>query len=488
MSRFKKYQNQKYKYENLEKGTEIKVEIYSSMEGEYKNKNEEIQKDEVILNQEKNNLKNRKLKCEKSQEQLKRKKQEIQDLNEEKKEFDNSLILSQSSIKKLEYSGYSKYNSFISNSIFNNNVNNYNNYNNIQKQFNKVLSFAKIKIEGLKGFMNPILQCFFHTNPLINYLLNMNNKKNILVNQSNHKQSPLNLKLVEKFWNNQTKNNIYKLYSFINRIENMNYNNNKIGFEEDLIIFILEQLDFELFQHNNELNKFLRGNAFEHFLNEFKNKNFIISEIFFGFKETKNECLNCKSIYNSQNKENPIYYSYETFKYFTFPLEKIKDMKNNYNNNIVSIKDCFEYNQRDIILQRIYCFNCKKECDLNTSSKILVGPNILIIILDRGNNNPYVKLDIQLTIDLTNFILEKESHIIMYDLYGIFSYFGNDASSPYMACCLNQNDSLWYKFNKENIIQINDIQKDFIESGKPFILFYKKQNYNINIFNNLIIK
>ena len=54
-----------------------------------------------------------------------------------------------------------------------------------------------------------------------------------------------------------------------------------------------------------------------------------------------------------------------------------------------------------------------------------------------------------------------------------------------MACCLNQNDNHWYKFNNENINQITDIQKDFIESGTPSILFYKKQYFNSGAFNIL---
>ena len=74
---------------------------------------------------------------------------------------------------------------------------------------------------------------------------------------------------------------------------------------------------------------------------------------------------------------------------------------------------------------------------------------------------------------------------MIYDLYGIFSYFGNDTPSPYIACCLNQIDNHWYKFNNENISQIYDINKDFIETGTPSILFYKKQKYNSDIFNIL---
>ena len=311
------------------------------------------------------------------------------------------------------------------------------------------------------------------------------------MNQNNLQISPLYLELIDNLWNKKSGSNIYQPYSFKNMIENNNYNNHRIDKAKYLISFILEQLDNELSQQNNSNsiqdkdNRFDRKNAFKHFFNEFLKKISIISEIFVGFIESKSECLNCKQIFDSQNLKNPICYSYEIFKYFIFPLEKIKDMKNNSNSNVVSIYDCFQYNQRDIILNGSYCNNCKNISDFNISSKILVGPNILIIILDRGNNNPYVKLDIQLTIDLTNYILKKAYPTMIYNLYGIFSYSGNDTSSSNMTYYLNENDNHWYKFNNEGINPINDIPKNFIESVSPSILFYKKQNYNSNIFKNL---
>ena len=326
--------------------------------------------------------------------------------------------------------------------------------------------------------------------PLTNFFLNVNNINNILNNQKNLKLSALYLELNNNLWNNQTGSNIYKPNSFIQMIERANYNNHKIEKAKDLILFIIDQLNKELrhpnnfnFIQNNKINKYEKKQVYEEFINKFKQKTSIISEIFFGFKESKEECLKCKGIYKSQNFANPIIYSYEILKYVIFPLEEIKDMKNN---NNISIYDCFEYNQRDRKKNEEECKNCKTKNAFNISSRIFIGPNILIIILENENNNPYVKLDIQLKINLTNFITKKDYPTMIYDLYGIFSYFGNDTPSPYIACCLNQIDNHWYKFNNENISQINDINKDFIETGTPSILFYKKQKYNSDIFNNLI--
>ena len=64
------------------------------------------------------------------------------------------------------------------------------------------------------------------------------------------------------------------------------------------------------------------------FFDEFQNDCSIISDIFFGFNETTNECMICKNKYNLSGLNNPIYYNYGIFNCFIFPLEKVKKMKN----------------------------------------------------------------------------------------------------------------------------------------------------------------
>ena len=53
---------------------------------------------------------------------------------------------------------------------------------------------------------------------------------------------------------------------------------------------------------------------------------------------------------------NPICYNYGIFNCLIFPLEEVKNMKNNQmqynnqiNNNIVTLIDCFNYNQKSEI-------------------------------------------------------------------------------------------------------------------------------------------
>ena len=68
---------------------------------------------------------------------------------------------------------------------------------------------------------------------------------------------------------------------------------------------------------------------------------------------------------------SPICYNYGIFNCLIFPLEEVKNLKNNNmrnnnymnNNNIVSIYDCFYYNQKNDFFtgdNRNYCNICKQ--------------------------------------------------------------------------------------------------------------------------------
>ena len=98
------------------------------------------------------------------------------------------------------------------------------------------------------------------------------------------------------------------------------------------------------------------------------------------------------------------------------------------NNNCVSIYECFYYNQKSDILSgenRKYCNICKQLCNSIYTSKIFSSPNFLIIILNRGKGNIYdVKLDFTETIDITQFVLQKDKPQIIYNLYGVITHIG----------------------------------------------------------------
>ena len=190
----------------------------------------------------------------------------------------------------------------------------------------------------------------------------------------------------------------------------------------------------------------------------------------------------------SQNINYPIVYNYQIFNCLIFPLEEVKKMKYNntpYQGNIVTIYDCFFYNQKPIVFtgdNQNYCNICKKLNNSLYTNKIYASPNYLILILNRGKGNIFnVKLDFGEKIDITDYVLQKDNQRIIYILYGVITHIGQSGpSAHFVASCKSPVDFKWYRYNDAMVNPINDLQKDVIDFGTPYILFYQKVNNNAN--------
>ena len=279
------------------------------------------------------------------------------------------------------------------------------------KKVNPFILYSSPTLIGLNNigatcFMNSTLQCLSQTKELTNFFLNEKNKEkiinnNIAIENKNALQlSPVYLELIQKLWDKDGPKS-FSPNKFMNTVEKMNplFKKGQAGDAKDFIIFIIEQLHKEL-KHSikNNTDKMLRldqydkNSAFNYFCNDFQKEYSIISDIFFGFTGTTNECLNCKNFYNSQGMNNPICYNYGIFNCLVFPLEEVKNWKNSQmkynniqiNNNRVSIYDCFDYNQKSELFtgENInYCNICKQLYDSIYTSKIYKSPNVLVFYI-----------------------------------------------------------------------------------------------------------
>ena len=363
---------------------------------------------------------------------------------------------------------------------------------------------------GATCFMNSTLQCLIHTKQLSNYFLNPQNKERILKNniaiknKNSLQLSPLYLELISKVWNKEGYKN-YSPYNFMNGVQSMNplFQKGQAGDAKDFIIFILEQLHSELKKNLKKeeaelepLNQYDKNNAMQHFFSEFKEELSIISDLFFGFNETTNICLDCKNDYGSKGQAFPICYNYGIFNCLIFPLEEVKNMKNNYmkiiamqnnmgnniniNNDRVSLIDCFFYNQKTDKFtgeNQNYCNICRKMADSDYTSKIYVSPNILVIILNRGKGNMYkVKIDFAINIDITDFVILKDKRVT-YSLFGVITHLGESGpNAHFVATCKSPVDGYWYRFNDGLVYAIQNFQTEVHDFGNPYILFYEKSN------------
>ena len=154
---------------------------------------------------------------------------------------------------------------------------------------------------------------------------------------------------------------------------------------------------------------------------------------------------------------------------------------NNYvnQNNIVSIYDCFCYNQKTELFtgdNQNYCNLCKQKFDSLYTSKIFSSPIILILILNRGKDNKYnIKLNFFETIDITSFVMQRDKPNMIYNLYGVITHIGESGpNAHFVASCKSPIDNKWYRYNDSFVNPISNIEKEVIEFGTPYILFYRK--------------
>ena len=486
---------------------ELKKEI-SDNKKQFKEFNEKMKFKENELNQLSYNYEN----LLKEHDNLKKQLQEISNNNNNVPKINNIMN-----------------NNNFNNNIFPNNLSNNININNNNMNFGKnnnvkiklnpkknaiqpIEKYKKPTLIGLQNigatcFMNATLQCLSQTKRLTNYFLNEEHlpiiiNNNIALNDPNQLQlSPVYFELLENLWNKEGES-YYAPYNFMNRINDMNplFKKGEAGDAKDFIIYILEQMHKELkkplnlnnVNQNLPINQYDQNITLMNFFNEFSKETSILSDLFFGFNETTNICSNCKSIYNSQNKPNPICYNYGIFNLLIFPLEEIKKFKNNMNlmnlqsfyqgpTNNVSMDDCFIYNEKTDFFtgdNKNYCNLCKQLCDSQYTSKIYVSPNILILILNRGKGNMYkVNLDFTMKLDITNYVILKENSRIIYNLYGVITHLGESGpNAHFVASCKSPVDNKWYRYNDAQVSPIQDFKRDVYNFGVPYILFYEKEN------------
>ena len=81
------------------------------------------------------------------------------------------------------------------------------------------------------------------------------------------------------------------------------------------------------------------------------------------------------------------------------------------------------------------------------------------------------------SIDITQFVLQKDKPQIIYNLYGVITHIGQSGpNAHFIASCKSPVDYRWYRFNDSIVNPINNLQKEVIEFGTPYILFYQKNN------------
>jgi len=332
-----------------------------------------------------------------------------------------------------------------------------------------------------KSYVNSILQCLSQTESLTNYFLKKSIEEldNNQILGANNVDFPLTnayYELIQNLWPNLSKHEKGASFSSNNFMEifekDSQINLTHPGAYKEFIILILNKI-------HNEKKKFLpekkidikepkdecnRQIAFNYYINDFIKETSIISDLFFGHIETISTCFICKRLCYSKSQ---IRYSYEKFNCLIFPLEKINN--NKYNNYFVTLEDCFKYNLKQSNIECKYCHYPSKQ------AYYFIFPTILILILDRGNENlSNIKLIFEEIIDITQYSIQAVGTDKDKKIYNLYAVLAHIDQNHFVALCKNPKDNNWYRFDDENIVQINDFQKEVINFGNPDILFYQK--------------
>ena len=153
-------------------------------------------------------------------------------------------------------------------------------------------------------------------------------------------------------------------------------------------------------------------------------------------------------------------------------------MNNNINNNMVTIYDCFDFEKKINILSgmsAIYCNYCKITCNGSICSLLTTGPEILILLLNRGKGIQFdVKINFTEDLNLFNYIQYNNTGCL-YKLIGVITHYGESGmGGHFIAYCRDPITFGWFKFNDSIVSKADNFQNEVINVGMPYLLFYQK--------------
>jgi ubiquitin C-terminal hydrolase len=331
--------------------------------------------------------------------------------------------------------------------------------------------------------MNATLQALSNTKDFTKYFLNdyNYNPKDTNKNISNEFYKLLNL-----LWDKNKRKGSFSPNDFKETLskENPLFKGIQSNDAKDLITFLLEKLHTELNQPDNSPTNGYAENQFDerYTLNLFyqdyqRNYKSMISNLFYGVIEIKNQCTGC----------NYVKFNFQIFNFLEFPLEQVNKYcfshgkRQNFNSNNknpdIDLYECFEYNCNIDLMagdNQMYCNICNSNQDALYGTQIYSAPNYLIINLNRGRGAVYeCKVIFPEKLNLLNFITFKDENTF-YELYAVICHLGpSSMSGHFVAYCKKKKDEhyKWYLFNDAIVTECQK-QEEF-RNGMPYILFYK---------------
>ena len=376
--------------------------------------------------------------------------------------------------------------------------------NNIQPNNDKPCWRKGLQNIGATCYMNATLQCFAHIPEFVTFF-RQNQQVQDVINK-NVEEVKLTTAFAELLQNlyptnldNMKNETYYAPNNFKKTISQMNplFEGIAANDAKDLVNFLIMQLHGELnkgqpeqiednnniFQNQQDQNFMLYA-----FTDNWRKKNIsVINDLFYALNYNITKCLNCKIIS----------YNYQVYFFLIFPLEEVRKfvLMNNggFNNNMVNIYDCFNFDRKINTMSgdnAMYCNYCKQTYASQMCTNLTTGPEVLIILLNRGKGKEFdVKLNFPENLNLNNYIELKETGT-QYELFGVITHIGESGmAGHFIAYCRDLwNNNTWYKYNDAIVTQVSDFQSEVVNFAMPYLLFYKKKDDNkmVNpLFNDI---
>ena len=339
-----------------------------------------------------------------------------------------------------------------------------------------------LKNVGAACYMNATLQCFCHIEKFVDFFKYNIRVKDIIFNNRNSLSYSFKL-LIENLWPNNYNAPKRKKYYFPEEFKNKIsqiyplFDAKVTDYIKDFVNSIIIILHQELNKSNNNINnnknnqKLDQGNSqimFNYFLQNFtENNQSIISDLFYAIKCNIIQCLNCK--YST--------YDYQVYIFLEFPLLEVLKFKRSKQSNTtiggLDIYDCIDYDRKVDLMEKdnsIYCKNCKVNCIHSICTFLTTGPEILIILLNRGLGNEFnYHVNFYENLNLSYFIEYKNTGSF-YKLIGVISFVDDNM----VAFCNDPIYNFWHKYKDETVEEVKDFKKEVIDQGIPFLLLYQK--------------
>ena len=346
---------------------------------------------------------------------------------------------------------------------------------------------------GATCYMNATLQCFCNITKFVDYFKYNKHLIDIVRNDIYKQKLCSSFKLLmEKLWPDNY-NNISKTYyaphDFKTKISTMNslFEGVQANDSKDLVNFIIMTLHEELNKAKNDKiissgfqDQRNQMQMFNSFIQSFGATNqSIISDLFYAVNCSMTQCLSC----------NSITYNYQTYFFLVFPLEEVRKFKfsnmnqfNNFNNmfsnNEVNIYDCFNYDKKITYMtgnNAMYCNFCRNTSNSSMCTVLTTGPEILIIILNRGQGIQFkVKINFVEYLNLSNYIQFPNTGF-NYELIGVITHLGEHGmGGHFIAYCKSHFTKTWFQYNDASVNPVKNFQNDVINYAMPYLLFYQK--------------